>query len=284
MCVANSYLTIAEYRDAPTSMSTLNLIAGGNMAAQDAELANVIARASAWIDTVCNQPLVAATYTENVVARSDRYGRLSIHPRRAPLNKLISVAVGTHGGNLVAVPDLSGVYVDQEQWVIPTVSTGMYASGGMSGSQVLARITAVSGWANTTTVSATSIGVSTITVADTSGFTPAVGSDPSSATVTIYDGASTETVTVTAATTTTITLASPTLFAHAARVAVSALPADLKWAAILATSAHIRSRGNEAIVASISVQPGATVGTDGQAGRDFWSARKILVPQYSRTR
>ena len=45
-----SYLTVAEYKDAPTSIDFDNLVVGGNGAAQDAELARVILRASSYMD------------------------------------------------------------------------------------------------------------------------------------------------------------------------------------------------------------------------------------------
>ena len=44
------YLTVAEYKNAPTSIDYNNLVVGGNQTAQDSELANVILRASSFMN------------------------------------------------------------------------------------------------------------------------------------------------------------------------------------------------------------------------------------------
>ena len=47
---SGNYLTVAEYKNAPTAIDYDNLVVGGNQAAQDAELLANIARASSFID------------------------------------------------------------------------------------------------------------------------------------------------------------------------------------------------------------------------------------------
>lgn len=281
-----SLLTAAEYRNAPTGVSTSSLVPGGDQAAQDAELANVIARASAWCENVCDQPLVASTHIENRMCRYTVGGWLSVHPERSPLNQLVAASVGTHGGNLVAVSDLTGAFVDQQQWVIPTGGYGTFplSLGGWRGGRVLVRLTSVSAWANTTLTVAPAANATSITVADASGFTPAVGTPAYDAPITIYDGENTETITVLSVSGKVLTLATGLQFTHAIGVAVSASPADLKQAAILATSAHIRQRGSDSMVVSPTAQPGTMLGADPMSGRDFYGARQILWPQYARVR
>ena len=61
---SGSYLTIAEYKNAPTAIDYNNLVTGGTSAQQDAELASVIQRASSWIDIYVNQPLIAQNFLE----------------------------------------------------------------------------------------------------------------------------------------------------------------------------------------------------------------------------
>ena len=70
----NPYLTVQEYKDAPTSIDYNNLVVGGNQAAQDAELANVILRASSYMNEYLNQSLVADQYTETQRVRVNGQG------------------------------------------------------------------------------------------------------------------------------------------------------------------------------------------------------------------
>ena len=59
------YLTLAEYKNAPTAIDIDNLVFNSSDPdVQDSELMNVIARASSWIDTYCNQVLGATEETE----------------------------------------------------------------------------------------------------------------------------------------------------------------------------------------------------------------------------
>ena len=61
---SGAYLTIAEYKNAPTAIDYSNLVNGGTSAQQDAELSTVIQRASSFIDIYVNQPLIAQNFTE----------------------------------------------------------------------------------------------------------------------------------------------------------------------------------------------------------------------------
>ena len=59
------YLTLTEFKNAPTAVDISNLVWNStDQAVQDAELNNVIARASSWVDTYCNQVLAATTEQE----------------------------------------------------------------------------------------------------------------------------------------------------------------------------------------------------------------------------
>ena len=60
----NPYITVAEYKNAPTSLSLSTLVVNGNQQAQDAELESVILRASSYMNEYFNQNLVADEYTE----------------------------------------------------------------------------------------------------------------------------------------------------------------------------------------------------------------------------
>jgi hypothetical protein len=53
---STSYLTNNEYRNAPTAIDIDNLVFNStDPDVQESELANVISRASSWVDTYCNQ-------------------------------------------------------------------------------------------------------------------------------------------------------------------------------------------------------------------------------------
>ena len=51
------YITIAEYKNAPTSLDYNNLVVNGNANAQDAELSRVILRATSYLNEYLNQDL-----------------------------------------------------------------------------------------------------------------------------------------------------------------------------------------------------------------------------------
>ena len=77
---SGSYLTIAEYKNAPTAIDYNNLVTGGTSAQQDAELASVIQRASSWIDIYVNQPLIAQNFQEQSRTRITQEGFMVISP------------------------------------------------------------------------------------------------------------------------------------------------------------------------------------------------------------
>lgn len=271
-----SYLTPAEYLAAPTAVDTNNLVSGGGAAAQAAALVTVIAKASAWIDNECNQTLLASTDIEFIPGNYQRNGFVVLHPRRAPLNTLTSLALGTHAGNQVTVSDLSGAYVNHENWVIPAVSSGVSLSFGSTTGRFLAKLTHVAGWSNTVLTSSPIVGATSFTVANTAGFLPAPGSFVWGDDITIYDGVSTEVITVTAVVGSTLTC-SPLTFSHSAGVAVSMLPSDIKEAAVMVTSAFIRSRQADALVMSnITTAPGQSPPQDAPRARALYDASKML--------
>ena len=99
------YITIAEYKNAPTSIDFDNLVVGGNANAQDAELANAILRASSFMDEYLNQNLRAATQTETQRVRITGQGTIALHPNNNPIISLQSFEYGANPNSLVALPD-----------------------------------------------------------------------------------------------------------------------------------------------------------------------------------
>lgn len=275
-----SYITPAEYRAAPTAVDTNNLVAGGNQAVQDGALLGVIARASAWIDNLVTFSMIASSYVEWVPTRYQRDGTLSLHPKRTPLNQLVGLSLGTHAANMAAVTDLTGAWVNEQQWVVPNTAAfslvGLPVQFGSGRGTVLAKLTAIGGWPNTTIVGAPAQGATVITVAQAAGFSPAVGSIPFDQSIIIWDGASTETVAVASVAGSVLTVAA-TQFAHAAGTVISGLPGDIKEAAILATTGFITRRQADTIVAgNLAPQPAQMQPANPGGSRALYDARMML--------
>jgi hypothetical protein len=277
------YLTLTEFKNAPTALDYGNLVVGGNQAAQDAELSNAILRASSWIDQYCNQIIGATTNTENQRTRTKTDGTLRIHPKNFPVVALTNLQYGSTPQNLVNAGDCSIAWFEEQQIIFPysQLPTSMSSQGPLSfgfpgtpGREIFVNYTYVNGYANTTIATNSTLGATTITVQDGTGIV-------AGEMLTIYDGASTERVVVGSTYTfdsNTVPLVSPTSFAHTAGVAVSALPAAIKEAAILVTSTFLKIRGDSALVLAVTNNPGTQVDGSQQLGNDLAIAQMLLKP------
>jgi hypothetical protein len=282
-----SYLTVQEYKNAPTSIDYDNLVVGGNATAQDAELKNVILRASSYMDEYLNQNVVANRATETQRVRLNNMGYIALHPNQSPIISLESFYYGGSPTNLVAVPDPSQCWFEEQQILIPLSqmattysSAGPLAFGpGIGGSQqIFTKYTYVAGFANTTVVSGTA-GASTIVVADPIGIIPGEM-------LRISDGASSETVYVSSTYTygsPTLTLVSPLLYTHAAGAAIGNLPNAIKQACILITTAFIKIRGDNSLTMNITTQPQGSIPGSARYGGEIAMALQ-MVDKYRRIR
>jgi hypothetical protein len=270
---AEPYITIAEYRQAPTGIDTTTLVRGDE-AATIAELGNIIYRASSWADMICYGSLgtLAATIDVDagrVMVTSD--GLLKIHPRQAPVRELMGLSFGAVPNSMTAMTDLSGAWVEDQSISISLngVTTSFFGSLGFSdvrpGRFVYATWTYIAGWPNTTLTVAANAGDLLLNVGSSTGAIPG-------STITIYDGAQTEQVTVVAPYTagaTTINVSSGLKFAHPQLgVSVSAFPASVKQAVILLTSELIRTRGQVSLVAPGMGGVGARTASKGKDSTD----------------
>jgi hypothetical protein len=282
-----SYLTVQEYKNAPTSIDYDNLVVGGNATAQDAELKNVILRASSYMDEYLNQNVVANRATETQRVRLNNMGYIALHPNQSPIISLESFYYGGSPTNLVAVPDPSQCWFEEQQILIPLSqmattysSAGPLAFGpGIGGSQqIFTKYTYVAGFANTTVVSGTA-GASTIVVADPIGIIPGEM-------LRISDGASSETVYVSSTYTygsATITLVSPLVYTHAAGAAIGNMPNAIKQACILITTAFIKIRGDNSLTMNITTQPQGSIPGSARYGGEI-SMALSMVDKYRRIR
>jgi hypothetical protein len=282
-----SYLTVQEYKNAPTSIDYDNLVVGGNATAQDAELKNVILRASSYMDEYLNQNVVANRATETQRVRLNNMGYIALHPNQSPIISLESFYYGGSPTNLVAVPDPSQCWFEEQQILIPLSqmattysSAGPLAFGpGIGGSQqIFTKYTYVAGFANTTVVAGTA-GASTIVVANPIGIIPGEM-------LRISDGASSETVYVSSSYTygsATLTLASPLLFTHTEGAAIGNMPNAIKQACILITTAFIKIRGDNSLTMNITTQPQASIPGSARYGGEI-SMALSMVDKYRRIR
>ncbi len=284
------YLTNAEYTNAPTSIDIDNLVFNSSdPAIQASELTNVIARASSWMDSYCNQILGATLETESQRTRISSDGYIKWHPRYSPVVALTSLQYGNPSTNLISAPDVSQAWIEDQQILYPyanlfgsMTSQGPLQFGFPSGgnSQVYIKYTYVNGYTNTTINTAVAA-ASSLTVASGVGIT--AGQQ-----LKIYDGMYSENVTVASTYTfnsTTVPLTSPLVNSHSSGVSISALPPSIKEAAILVTTSMLKVRGDSSMTMAIGTSPdsGGSAGVSQNIGQELNMAMDLLKP-YRRIR
>lgn len=286
------YLTINEFKAAPTGISTNNLV-GQNLGpnnfqdplAQDNELYNNIVRASSWMDSYCNQVLAATNQSENLRVRTSSDGTVRIHPKYSPIIALTSFSYGSPG-DLTSITDVSTAWIEDQQIIMPlgnlffTSSSGplQFGWGGSAGSELFINLQYIAGYPNTTIVSATA-GQSSLVVNTPTGIL-------AGQMLNIYDGTDSELVTVSSTYTfgqSTIPLVSPLQNTHAAGVGISSMPAAIKQAAILVTAGFLKIRGDKAMVMSLTSTPSKPVSGARGIPHDLALAQELLLP-YRRVR
>ena len=279
---ATPYLTLAEFKQAPTAVDVDDLVGGGTQAINDQELTNVIGRASSWMDSHCGQVLASTTDTEAFRARVDRQGFLKVHPRYSPITELVALSYGPLP-SLMASVDTSTVWIEQDTLVAPLQGISSAFSNGpiqFAGNYSVTQeqfvsVTYVNGYANTALSASVAASVTSLPVKDLAGFVP-------NAQFQIYDGSSTELLTVSSSFVSTsgagnLTLKSATSYSHTSSISVSALPPAIKQACIYMTSALLKSRGNAALVMN-SIQPGLIQGENPSINNDLMNAFDLLRP------
>jgi hypothetical protein len=281
---SGSYLTIAEYKNAPTAIDINNLVVGGTSAQQDAELSAVIQRASSFIDIYVNQPLIAQNFTEQSRTRMTQEGFLVISPDFNNVVSLNSLAYGATPTNLVTVSStsLQSCWFEKSQIIYPLSQLGTtYSSQGplsfgfppASRSRIYATYNYTAGFCNGLISSATA-GASSFTMIDPIGLTAGT-------VVTIYDGASTEQVVVSPSYTygsTTVNITSTLKYTHASGVAVGNMPQAVKQAAILITTDFLKVRGDNSLTMAVTTRASSGPSVQSIVGSDIELAKQLLSP------
>lgn len=285
---SNPYLTVAEYKDAPTAIDLDNLVYNNiDPEAQDQELKNTIARASSWIDTYCNQVLAATVETEQQRTRIRPEGTIIWHPRYNPVVALTDLNFGADPNNLVQVPNPNVCWIEPAQIIFPYAQLGVnFTSQGPLGFgypsygnyPIYLKYTYVNGYVNSVIVSAIATSTS-LTVDRGTGILPGEM-------LRIYDGIKTEDVIVDSTYTfgsTTIPLTDPLIYDHDPGVSISALPPAIKEAAILVTTAFLKVRGDNSLVMGVGTQPSQIAPGAQALGEEIQMAKELLMP-YRRIR
>jgi hypothetical protein len=256
-----SYLTVSEYKNAPTSIDYNNLVIGGNQNAQDAELERVILRASSYMNEYLNANLNATKYVETQRTRFTSDGFIALHPNNSPIIALEDFNYGTDPNNLVALTDPSVSWFEPQQIIIPlsNVATAYSSQGplqfggyGAPRQQVYCKYTYVAGFVNNPITSGTA-GQTSVTVERAEGILP-------NQKLRIYDGANSESVTVASNYTygsTSVPLTSALLYSHGSGSSIGNLPNAIKEACILITTAFIKVRGDSSMTMSVTTFPQA---------------------------
>jgi hypothetical protein len=257
------YITIAEYKNAPTSLDYNNLVVGGNANAQDAELSRVILRATSYLNEYLNQDLHANPVTETQRVRMSNEGYIFLHPNKNPIISLSAFQWGSSPTNLQTLNDPSQCWFESQQICIPLsqINTTYTSSGplafGSYGPRIplFTKYTYIAGYVNTTCNG--TLGVSSLTVFNPSGILPGE-------TYRIIDGANAESVTVASNYTygsTTVPLTAPLAHSHVG-AGFSNMPFAIKQATILMTSAFIKQRGDASMTMNLTTQPTANIGNN----------------------
>lgn len=276
-----SYISISEYKNAPTAIDYSNLVVGGTQAQQDSELLSVIARASSWIDVHCNQTLVARPITETKRTRISPRGSIIIHPDQSPLLAVTALSYGISPSNLTAVADPSVLWLEPTEFIYSQTAITSSSQGSLSfglpvstRSQIFCSYTYVGGYVNTGVTG--TAGISSCVVTDGTGII-------AGGTLSIYDGASTESVTVASSyvygSSTTIPLQSPLLNTHAAgNATLSGLPAAIKQACILVTTDFLKVRGDNSLTMAATTRASSGPGFQTNISSDLQLAETLLQP------
>jgi hypothetical protein len=274
------YLTLEEYKSAPTAIDLDNLVFDSqDPDVQDAELRNVIARASSWIDTYCNQVIGATLETEQQRSRVSTDGSIRFHPRFSPIVALLNFNYG-YPTNMATLGDCSVAWIEDQEIIIPNAFLGNWTSqgplsfgsyNGGPGNQLFLKYTYVSGYTNTTIVTAVA-GQATLTVEDGTGIT--VGQM-----LTIYDGMNTEHVTVADTYvfgSVTVPLTRVLVSDHLPGTSISALPPAIKEAAILITTAFLKVRGDSSMTMQVTTLPTSQIPGSEKYGDELMLASRLL--------
>lgn len=285
MALGTPYITPAMVSSAPTGVSWGDIPEpDSDTATQLAELTNICWRATSIVDTYCNQVLRSTVSNEELTGPGAR--RMGHQPgtsngllvmSRWPVTEVLAIQTAPNRSfPRVWTPVPAGMF-EVEHPLINLYTDAASATGPDGGASIVvapgyiptlarcgrnsarALVSYTNGWPHTSLTVAANRGDTVLHVDDVTGFT--------GVSAFVYDGAETETVSVLSVAAAsplalpngvgiaqtgpgTVTLSSALANPHGVGVVVSALPANVIWAAALAAAAQALEAG----ITSISVQ------------------------------
>lgn len=284
------YVTLNEFKNAPTGIDPLSVIPGGTQAQCDAELTNVIMRASAWVNQYCQQQTLEATVnTEIKEVTMNHQGLIRVHPNNIPIIELVdsvqyrvtptdpwiplSIEYIQTYNRYFTIHNLKSTVMSHDLSLMYP-AYGYSTPGRMKSLQqipITLKYTYVNGYTHTFIKNGCASGGLTIDLVNPAG-------TYEGQMLTIFDNEKSETVTVESVNGNTIKLASALVFAHADNTHISALPATVKQAAILMCAYFIKERG------ALTISMGQTT-PQGSGGGSFaadLNMAKLMLQKFKR--
>jgi hypothetical protein len=268
------YITSAEYKASATGVNVSQLVPRGTPEENADALEIAIRRASSFVDTHCRQVLAATSDIQSGRYRINRSGFVQIPTDYSPIIAVNSIELGFAPSAMSTFTDMTNLWIDRKVVTVPlqTVQLLPLFSAMYSDGRVYAKLNYVNGYACTLTDTTSVAGASSLVLDSMLGVQPGVQ-------LTIYDPGRSEVVYVQSVSGNTVTLSAPMTYAHGTGVSVSSLPAAVKQATVLLTSALIKTRGSEAIVMnSMSAPPSRTTATEDGGMQEIALARELLKP------
>ncbi|WP_020658392.1 hypothetical protein [Amycolatopsis benzoatilytica] len=297
------YVTNASFKAYPTFLEVANLRSGDPILAdQDAELYNILLKASAMADryvelgvssgNAATGTLTAHSRTENARVRTRYDGRISYHPDHSPVTAMTALSTGYSPNSLNPVTDLSNFWVEDGKQIVGypggVTSPGFGAlqfGSVVAAGDLYAQWTYTSGFSNTLLAADVAQGATSVTVQDATGL--AAGQ-----VLRIWDPGHEEAVTIAGTYTTgstTVPLTGGLKNAHTGTatvpVGISAVPADLHLAVIFYAAALLQRPDSESedVFPSARVKSNARVGGSTDGSGFVTEAERLLEP-YRRVR
>lgn len=264
-----------------------NLVKQGRPDEQDAALAEILESASVWVDNTVLYPLTATTDTVLDTVTPDRWGYVQIHPRFRPVISLTDFWSGPRPNMLTQATDLSVAGVRPDKIDMPiggalswSSNMGPLQFGGMptTDDPVWVKYSYVNGYTVTSLAAPVAAGALAISVAECTGIVAG------QTWLTVYAlqnrmrflaGA----VSATSGPGTVACPAAPYAIPTTgyAPPMVSALPADVLEAVVLAARAIVKDSGGGSTRAAGTRTSGSKE-TEATAGDDFAEAEEFLHP------
>ena len=285
------YVSPSEYKAAPTAVNTGSLVPGAAQSIEMSELANVLLRASDWVDLFCfhgpDGTLAASPTVQSAWVTSKREG-VGLICNFKPILAVTGVALGPGPSNLTALTDQDAQQISVDDIIIRLGQRRLFGPGLNAHGRQYAVWSYISGYPHMSLAMDAGAGDMQIVVEPgvpgAEGITP-YGVYPGTQ-LTIRDATGgTEVVMVASADGVLVTLTAPLQNDHTVPdqpdyIYVTALPDAVEQATISLTSCLIKLRGSTAMV--MAGQPGNTPtkqAADSVGGLgDLETAERLLMP------